>query len=176
MGLLAPFTGIAHSEFDAQMHKMIMRYPEQVSLVQMNFLDTHDVPRFLSYCVGDRRRLRLAYFYLFMGYGVPSVFYGDEYYIEGETENAYRSPMPWGSEDNCYDILREYAQIRREHSAIRNGTYRTVLCQDEKGLYLFLRENEQEKILIALNNSDEEQEISDKAWRIPPMQGDIRIL
>ena len=29
------------SEFDAQMHKMIMRYPEQVSLVQMNFLDTH---------------------------------------------------------------------------------------------------------------------------------------
>lgn len=164
------------SEFDAQMHKMIMRYPEQVSLVQMNFLDTHDVPRFLSYCVGDRRRLRLAYFYLFMGYGVPSVFYGDEYYIEGETENAYRSPMPWGSEDNCYDILREYAQIRREHSAIRNGTYRTVLCQDEKGLYLFLRENEQEKILIALNNSDEEQEISDKAWRIPPMQGDIRIL
>ena len=45
-----------------------------------------------------------------------------------------------------------------------------------KGLYLFLRENEQEKILIALNNSDEEQEISDKAWRIPPMQGDIRIL
>lgn len=50
------------SEFDAQMHKMIMRYPEQVSLVQMNFLDTHDVPRFLSYCVGDRRRLRLAYF------------------------------------------------------------------------------------------------------------------
>ena len=164
------------SEFDAQMHKMIMRYPEQVSLVQMNFLDTHDVPRFLSYCVGDRRRLRLAYFYLFMGYGVPSVFYGDEYYIEGKTENAYRSPMPWGSEDNCYDILREYAQIRREHSAIRNGTYRTVLCQDEKGLYLFLRENEQEKILIALNNSDEEQEISDKAWRIPPMQGDIRIL
>ena len=72
--------------------------------------------------------------------------------------------------------MREYAQIRREHSAIRNGTYRTVLCQDEKGLYLFLRENEQEKILIALNNSDEEQEISDKAWRIPPMQGDIRIL
>lgn len=164
------------SEFDAQMHKMIMRYPRQVSLVQMNFLDTHDIPRFLSYCGGDRRRLRLAYFYLFMGFGVPSVFYGDEYYIEGETENEYRSPMPWGNEDNFYDILRQYAQLRREHSAICNGTYKTVLCQDEKGLYVFMRENEQEKVLIALNNSDEEQEIRDMSWKLPPMQGDIRIL
>ena len=68
----------------------------------MNFLDTHDVPRFLSfYCVGDRRRLRLVYFLSLYGVWSSSVFYGDEYYIEGETENAYRSPMPRGSEDNC---------------------------------------------------------------------------
>ena len=80
-----------------------------------------------------------------MGYGVPSVSQMEMSIILKETENVYRSPMPWGSEDNCYDILREYAQIRREHSAICNGTYRTVPCQDEKGLYLFLRENEQEK-------------------------------
>ena len=167
---------MAVSEFDAQMHKMIMRYQRQVSLVQMNFLDTHDIPRFLSYCNGDRRRLELSYFYLFMGYGIPSVFYGDEYYIEGETETEYRSPMPWGNCENCYDVLQKFAQIRREHSAIRNGTYKTVLCQDEKGLYLFLRENAQEKILIAINNSDEEQEIPERGWKISPMQGEIRIL
>ena len=142
----------------------------------MNFLDTHDIPRFLSYCGGDRRRMKLAYFYLFTGYGIPSVFYGDEYYIEGETENAYRSPMPWGSQDNCYDTLCEFAKIRREHSAIRNGTYQTVMCLDEKGLYLFLRENDQEKLLIAINNSDKEQEIPEWSWRLPPMQGEIRII
>lgn len=61
-------------EFDEQMTKMIYRYPQQVSEIQMNFLDSHDIPRFLSYCGGDRRKLRLACFYLIMGYGIPSVF------------------------------------------------------------------------------------------------------
>ena len=42
-------------EFDEQMTKMIYRYPQQVSEIQMNFLDSHDIPRFLSYCGGDRR-------------------------------------------------------------------------------------------------------------------------
>ena len=79
------------SEFDAQMQRMIYRYPWQVSLAQMNFLDSHDIPRFLSYCNGNRKRMELAFFYLFMGVGVPSVFYGDEVYIEGMKELEYRA-------------------------------------------------------------------------------------
>ena len=154
------------SEFDAQIQKMIMRYPENVSLVQMNFLDTHDVPRFLSYCNGDRRKMELAYFYLFMGYGIPSVFYGDECYIEGETENAYRSPMPWKNKDNCYELFQKYASIRRAHSAIRNGSYQSVLCEDGKGLYLFLRQNEEEQVLVIINNSDVEQDLDEETWNI----------
>lgn len=152
------------SQFDSQIQKMIMRYPLPISLAQMNFLDTHDVPRFLSYCEGNRRRMELAYFYLFMGYGIPSIFYGDECYIEGETENAYRSPMPWGVTDSCYELFQKLIGIRRAHSSIRNGSYQSVLCEDEQGLYFFLRKNEEDMVLVLINNSDKEQKLDLKLW------------
>lgn len=148
------------SEFDQQMQKMIMRYPRAVSFVQMNFLDSHDVARFLTYCDGDKKRLELAFFYLFMAVGVPSIFYGDEYYIEGDAEPEYRKAMPWGQEESCYDKLQKWIQIRKEHSALRNGNYRTLLCDNVNKVYMFMRENEEESVLIIINNSENDYSYS----------------
>lgn len=153
------------SQFDEQIQKMIFRYPEQVSLAQMNFLDSHDVPRFLSYCKGDRRKMRLAYFYLFMAYGIPSVFYGDEYYIEGTTEPEYRRPMPWQQEDNASALFAEWISLRNEHSALRRGRYQTVLCDDERGIYVFSRRDEQETVIVILNNSETDYFPQDQFWQ-----------
>jgi len=151
------------AQFDAQIQKMIMRYPAPISLVQMNFLDTHDVPRFLSYCGGDVRRLQLAYFYLFMGYGIPSVFYGDECCISGVTEAEYRSPMAWDDTDNgCVPLFREWITLRNTHSALRNGTYRSLVCSG--GFYAFSRENTEETVIVLINNSDREQVLDEALW------------
>ena len=147
------------SEFDAQIHKMILRYPYPVALAQMNFLDSHDVPRFLSYCNGNRRRMELAFFYLFVAVGIPSVFYGDEYYLMGTEEPEYRQSMPWGSEDNCCDQFSQWMKMRRMHPALTQGNYRTVCADDENGVYGFTRSCETETLLILLNNSDTEQAV-----------------
>lgn len=146
---------ISVTEFDEAIHKMIFRYQTPTALAQMNFLDSHDVPRFLSYCEGDRRKMKLAFAYLLMGYGVPSIFYGDEYFIEGVEEPEYRKAMPWGSSDNMIDELRYLIQFRRKHSAIRNGKYKTIYRNDEKNIYVFARQNEDEIVYILLNNSDD---------------------
>ncbi len=147
------------SEFDAQIHKMILRYPYPVALAQMNFLDSHDVPRFLSYCHDDRKRMQLAFFYLFVGVGIPSVFYGDEYYLEGLEEPEYRQAMPWGLKENCYEEFRRWMHMRNEHMALSGGSYRTIYTEDENGVYAFLRSCEEESLLILLNNSDTKQGI-----------------
>lgn len=144
------------SEFDAHIQRMIMRYPRRVSLAQMNFLDSHDVPRFLSFCEGDRQKMELAFFYLFMGVGVPSVFYGDECYIEGVAECEYRRAMPWDQSDTCSEQFQKWITLRREHPAIRRGSYRSVYCDDETGCYGFFRECEEECLLILVNNGIEE--------------------
>lgn len=143
-------------EFDEQIHKMMMRYPKQISQVQMNFLDSHDVPRFLSYCNGDRNRMRLAFFYLFMSVGIPSVFYGDECYIQGVTEPEYRAPMQWYGENTSKEFAR-WIKIRKCYQALTKGEYRSAIRDEERGIYGFYRIYENQKLLILINNSDEEQ-------------------
>lgn len=145
------------SEFDAGILRMQLRYPHTVSAVQMNFLDSHDVSRFLSACSGRRENLRLAFFYLFMSVGIPSVFYGDEVYLEGETEPEYRQPMRWQG-DNFREEIRQWITLRKEHPALRRGSMRTVLVQDDTGVYGFVREDGSETILVLLNNGGEEIE------------------
>ena len=146
-------------EFDEQIHKMIMRYPKKISLVQMNFLDSHDVPRFLSYCDGNAERMKLAFFYLFMSIGVPSVFYGDECYIEGATEPEYRAPMEWEKENLLTDFSK-WINIRKTYSAITKGEYRSAILDKERGIYGFYRIHENQKLLILINNSDEDRVIN----------------
>lgn len=81
--------------FAGGMTDMFLRYPEQVSRGQLNLLDSHDVPRFYSLCGEDYERWQVAFLYLCMAPGVPSVFYGDECRVGGIREDEYRRAMPW---------------------------------------------------------------------------------
>ena len=172
---------ISASEFAQKVQKMNLRYPEQVSHMQMNFLDTHDVPRFLSYCKGDIDRLKLAAFFMMTAQGIPSVFYGDEKGIMGTTEPEYRSPMPWEKEYNqeLVDYYSQLIQMRLEHMALQRGNYRTFLVDDEKGIYGFTRESKEEKVLVLINNGCVEQRISLEDGRevvCPAMQGKMVVI
>ncbi len=148
-------------EFDEQIQKMIMRYPKQISLVQMNFLDSHDVPRFLSCCNGDAKRMRLAYFYLFMSLGIPSIFYGDESYIEGVSEPEYRAPMRWEG-NNAVAEFSKWINIRKSYSALTKGEYRSYIMDVARGIYGFYRIYEKQRLLILINNSNEVHEVNIK--------------
>ncbi len=151
---------LSAEEFDGQIRRMILRYPRSVSLAQMNFLDTHDVPRFLSGCGGDVRRLKLALFYLFMGYGIPSVFYGDECFMDGTTEDQYRAAMDWKkAESGCASDIALWIAARRSHPALTEGSYETILAERADGLYVFARSCGEERLLICVNNSDRERRL-----------------
>lgn len=151
---------ISVSCFAEKVSQMNLRYPEQVSLAQMNFLDTHDVPRFLSYCNGDEKRYRLAVFYMMMAMGIPSVFYGDECGIMGVTEDEYRSSMPWENRpEELHDFYRKWIKVRRESTALGRGSYQTLAAIDEQELYVFERRSEKERVLVVLNAGEEKRQI-----------------
>lgn len=148
---------IGVEQFDERVHHMNLRYPWEVSCVQMNFLDTHDVPRFLSYCDGDMEKLKLALFFMMVAVGIPSVFYGDEQLIEGMSEAEYRKPMVWNrdSEQSLYGYYQKWMNIRREHPALHRGNYRTILADDKNEVYVFSRQYDAERCVIVLNRSEE---------------------
>lgn len=96
-----------------EFEKMRIRYPENIVKGQLNLLDSHDVPRFLSMCNGDIELLKLGCILLILMPGVPSLFYGDEYGVEGVSENEYRREMPWNEKIVVSDFISQLIDIRK---------------------------------------------------------------
>lgn len=127
------------SKFAGAMTDMFLRYPTQVSLGQLNLLDSHDVARFLSLCDGNREKWMAAFAYLCFAPGVPSVFYGDEKGIEGVREDEYRSPMPWErSEEKMETFVKRCIKIRKDWISPEDK-WNVVLADDEKNFLVFER-------------------------------------
>src|SRR6185436_15968590 len=90
-------------------------YPPPTHHVLMNVLDSHDTRRILwTLSPGPNRphnkdaplnraeglrRLRLAALLQMTLPGAPSVYYGDEVGLTGDSEPDSRRPYPWGRED-----------------------------------------------------------------------------
>lgn len=97
------------------MTDMLLRYPAQISLGQLNLLDSHDVARFLGLCREDYERWQMAFIYLCMAPGVPSVFYGDEKRVSGIRELEYRKPMPWEeAHTESGNFVKNVLRIRKD--------------------------------------------------------------
>ncbi|NLL75940.1 MAG: alpha-glycosidase [Clostridiales bacterium] len=104
--------------FKNRITSMYLRYSKEISEGQLNILDSHDVPRFMSLCGGNIRLWKMAVCFLMLMPGVPCLFYGDEKGIKGFEEDKYRQAMPWGNwpEDNSLEkIVGELTEFRRKY-------------------------------------------------------------
>ena len=151
---------ISVEEFDGKINAMLLRYPYPVSLAQMNFLDTHDVPRFFSCCGEDRASFQAAVFFLMTSPGAPSVFYGDEALIPGKEEEEYRAPMPWGERvPSIEEYFKKCIKMRRSLPALTRGNFRSVIVDNEKMVYGFTRKCPEQEVLVLLQLSQEKQKV-----------------
>ena len=126
--------GIDAAEFSGRITDMLMRYRLQMLPAQLNLLDSHDVNRFMSYCQNDIRRFRLAEVFLFTSPGAPSVFYGDELGMDGNSEFTLRGPMPWkGPKHDEREFFRQLITLRKENALNgRNGTVSIGKCTPDR--------------------------------------------
>ena len=150
--------------FTARCGDMLMRYKKQMSSVQLNLLDSHDVPRFLTLCGGDKRRYKLAALFMFSFVGMPMLFYGDELGISGLKELDYRAPMPWdGGDRELLGFIKRAAALRNEHASLRRGDFRVKHAHG--GLMVYERRLGSEHVTIALNASDKPEPLPDIAGK-----------
>ena len=154
---------ISVDEFDNRLGYMRMRYKSPVTKVQMNLLDSHDVPRFLHFCDGDTRRLKLAALFQICWEGIPSILAGDEKGISGSKEEEYRQAMVWDDTPQTAELTAFYKKIiaiRKEYIDEFTGGVKTILKDNGKGIYAFSRYSSERKIAVVLNNSDYMQRVS----------------
>ncbi len=128
------------AHFDSRITQLRLRYPTPMVQGQMNLLDSHDVPRFLTLCDGDRRKHKLAVLFQMLCPGAPSVYYGDEQAMTGSIEEEYRASMPWAHRDAEYEAFFRQALALRQDPLVVEGGYRTILAEKGGRFYVFTRQ------------------------------------
>jgi neopullulanase len=146
-------------EFANRIDHNLNLYKREITYVQLNLLDSHDTPRFLSCAGGDKNALKLAWLFLFAYPGAPCIYYGDEIGVDGKHDPDCRKSFPW-EEDKWDKNLREYAKdviaLRTKNPALRHGDFTRLWSAD--GVYVFSRALDGQTLLVALNASEAPQQ------------------
>ena len=127
-----------------------------------NFADNHDVDHVASKLTNPAHLYPL-YGLLFTMPGVPSLYYGSEWGLEGKRTNGSDAPlrpsldraaMPQhaAQRDLAHAIAR-LARLRQTSPALRYGDYRQLLVSHEQ--LAFARQTSGESVLVLLNASDQ---------------------
>ena len=116
--------------FAARLEGLLAAYDPAVVAAQLNLLDSHDTPRFVTMAGGDRESLRLAVLLQMTLPGAPCVYYGDEIGMEGGADPDCRRAFPWDRSAwdlSLRDFLRATIRLRALHPALRSvGSTRVV--------------------------------------------------
>lgn len=123
-----------------------------------DFVDNHDVDRIMSK-LNDKRHYLPVHVLLYTLPGIPSVYYGSEFGLEGRKENGSDASLrpalslgELGSQDNaCLQLIRTLGGIRREQPALRCGEYREAELTTTKFAYT------RGDLLVTVTNSDAEE-------------------
>lgn len=145
--------------FDKELAPGRCIYPEESVFAMMNLAGSHDTERIRTMSGGDIKKVLLIALFEATYVGIPHVYYGDEVGLEGGKDPDNRRTFPWNweryvSRRNIHEFYRRVFKIRKKYSALRTGEYRTVLAKGN--LFAFERKDDKNKILIILNNEDEE--------------------
>ena len=81
--------------------------------------------------------------------------------MRGENDPGCRAGMTWDRMDEeLLTWTRRWIRFRREHEVIRKGKYRTLLADRQKGLFVFERAAQGERIAAAFNRSGQPQDFA----------------
>lgn len=123
-------------------------FPWHVRLNNMNPLDTHDIPRFRTFALKGSQEVAAGL--QFTMPGIPVIWAGDEFGLEGWNGEASRTPIPWNgerpSDPALIPVYSQLAKLRRENLALVRGSLRFVLA--EKEIIAFTRETSKSRVLV----------------------------
>ncbi len=104
----------------------------------VNFLDNHDVPRFLFGRNDDRGRatLRAALTYLMTEDGIPCIYYGTEQELAGGNDPSNREPLwrtGYETSNGTFQHIARLARVRARYAALRRGGFELRWVTDRTG-------------------------------------------
>ena len=164
-----------HSVTNYEMHKSIysahndhnyfelahnVRRLEAVGQKLYTFVDNHDEDRIVSK-LKNSAHLKPVYTLLYTLPGIPSVYYGSEWGIEGhrsQTSDDVLRPAVSSEEadknaNERTELIGLLGEIHREETAFHGGRYQELLLTNKQ--YAFARFSEKAVLITAANNDEE---------------------
>jgi glycosidase len=154
---------------DVLRHDALYPHPEML----VPFFANHDVPRFASAEASSPAKLKLAFGLTLTLRGIPEIYYGDEIGMPGggDPDNRRDFPGGWGGDKDdaftqvgrtreqqeIFSYVQGLLRVRHERGALRGGRL-WHLASDESA-YVFLRESEEERVVVAFNNADKNRDM-----------------
>jgi neopullulanase len=139
----------------------------------VTFFGNHDVPRLASAAGSSAPKLKLAFGLTLTLRGTPQLYYGDEIGMAGGGDPDNRRDFPGGWSDDprnaftpadrtaeqqtIFAYVQTLLRLRREHTALSSGRL-WHLASDESA-YVFLRETEEESVVVAFNDAGQAREL-----------------
>jgi glycosidase len=137
------------------------------------FFANHDVGRFASAEGSSTAKLKLAFGLILTLRGIPEIYYGDEIGMPGGGDPDNRRDFPGGwigdandafkrdgrtrEQQDIFSYVQSLLKLRRKHAALRTGQL-WHLASDEN-CYVFARETEEERVVVAFNNAEQAKEL-----------------
>ena len=157
-------------------------YPHPEFLVP--FFGNHDVPRFAGVAGATPAKLKLAYGLTLTLRGVPQLYYGDEIGMTGggDPDNRHDFPGGWmedrkdgfaregrtSEQQAIFEYVQGLLRLRRENDALRAGKLWHLASDDSS--YVFLRESDEEKLVVAFHNGKSERQMTIELHDTPAKQ------
>jgi glycosidase len=140
-------------EFARRLEHVLTMYDPSVVQAQLNLLDSHDTPRFVTMASGDRASFRLATLIQMTVPGAPSIYYGDEIGLPGGPDPDCRRSFPWGRPDAWDRDLLAYVAaataLRHASPVLRHGAFRVLGA--ERQAVAYLRGHDAAAMVVAVN-------------------------
>ena len=155
--------GLSSVDFMHSLNACLAMYPEQVTEVLFNFIDTHDTIRVSEECKGDVDLLLQKLSMLFTLPGTPCIYYGTEIALRGREKWENRSCMPWdmidsGEYDKIFSDVSSLIRLRREYPQLKGISMEFIHYGNNPRILHYLRsdQNAGSKIAVCLNCGSED--------------------
>ena len=161
-GLYSSHNDKNYFEIAYSLNRQFGEYGIYKNLTLYNFVDNHDVNR-IATIINDKRYLNNIYTLLFTIPGIPSMYYGSEWGIEGDrsvTDLTLRPELSIDDFDNnessknLETFITRLINIRKNNKELTLGIYKEFIVKNRQ--FVFGRYLNNNWIIILLNLDDKE--------------------
>ncbi len=165
---------LSTTDFDRWLRDTRANYPTQVQQVMSNHLSNHDITRFGTRAGGDIWKTYLALFFQMTYVGMPTIYYGDEYGMQGGADPDNRRTFDWSkatTANSAVALTKKLIGIRNAYPALRTGSFITLGTTPT--MYAYGRMDRNNRIAVVLNNDSVSHSYTVPAYQLSMANGSV---